>query len=66
MENLPANLVDKHTLGAMSVLLVLFCAFFWLGFYIGKKAASNNASATAVEQVPTQQNQPVRWRIAGD
>ena len=64
MDPAPTPLVDTQTLAATGILLALFTAFFWLGFYVGKKSAPPAGAAVTVEE-PVPQGQPVRWRVAG-
>jgi len=61
---------SRQTLGAFGALLVLFCAFFWLGFFVGKSSTTTPA-ATAAPVAPTKNTEPTApasqrtdWRIA--
>jgi hypothetical protein len=56
---------DKQTLAAVAAIAALFCAFFWFGFFVGKKTAGHAATPSAVAQ--PREEAPVTerlvWRI---
>ena len=56
---------DKQTVAAVAAIAALFCAFFWFGFFVGKKTASQPAAPSAVGQ--PREEDPVTerlvWRI---
>jgi hypothetical protein len=60
---------NKQAAAAGAVLLVLFCAFFWLGFYVGKSAARQTPAAAATETPAEQPAPPAErtgYRIASN
>jgi hypothetical protein len=55
----------KQALAAVLLLVVLFCGFFWTGFFLGRRSAARAASsvptgATAKPAVPS--GERVAWQ----
>ena len=55
---------DKQTLAAVAAIAGLFCAFFWFGFFVGKKTAGHAApSAVAQPREEAPVTERLVWRI---
>ncbi|MBI3665396.1 MAG: hypothetical protein HY236_04100 [Acidobacteria bacterium] len=48
---------------AVGVLLALFCAFFWLGFFVGKGSATK-AAGGATPIPAALEGERIEWRVA--
>ena len=49
---------------AVGVLLVLFCAFFWLGFFAGKGSATQAGAGGAAPAPAAPEGERIEWRVA--
>lgn len=58
---------NKQTLGAVGLLMLLFCAFFWIGYFAGKGAAKAPAAAAvqSARPVPVEKAAPAAETSAG-
>ncbi len=56
----------KEALGVIAAMVLLFSAFFWAGFYLGRTSAPKTAAAPMVTQPAAPASERLQWRIAGN
>lgn len=51
----------KRSAAVMALLVALFCAFFWMGFLVGKQSSGRAAAGPGAEPPPKLEQLRVSW-----